>query len=124
MTPDEQHQRVVEYVSGHQVFGQVLDDEFLSELRGRWSEPDHEFPEIYCAIAEGNRVNLDVLEKGLELALATKQRDEVIGELRQSGDPNVGTCFELAVLGALVLEFGDQAVTPYPDLGDRRAATL
>lgn len=120
MVSDELHQRVVEYVNQHPVFHEVLDDDFLSELRARFSHPDHEFPGIYCCIATGDRVNLDVLEAGLRFALdrtRPKRGNKVIGDLRQSGGRDLGTWFELAVVGALVAEFREGRVALYPKAG-------
>ena len=123
MAPSEPHQVVVDYVAEHPAFKQVLDDDFLAELGNRESQADREFPEIYCCIAEPGRVNLDTLEAGLQFVLDradTEHRNEVIRKLQQSSDQDVGTVFELAVFGALLLDFGQDQIALYPSVGKER----
>lgn len=118
------HQSVVDYIGEYTVFQQVLDDALISEIgkqvalsAPRWPK----VPEIYCCIIEGTRVNLDILEIGLDFAINHthgQARSDFLGRLRDV--ESVGTVFELAMIGALVVEFGEDYVEPYPRLEQKQ----
>jgi len=114
------HDEVVNYVEGHPVFKNVLDEGMLEGIKGEIEEAGDKWPkvpEIYCCLIEGTRVNLMTLERGLEFASNTTKgqvRSDFVGRLRDIG--STGTVFELAIIGALVERFGERAVTAYPSL--------
>lgn len=118
-----EHKLVVDYVNAHPVFKQALDDGLLADLERRWPRCDEGWPELYCCIVCPERANLATVELGLSFALRNTQgqrRSDILGRLRDTR--SIGTVFELAAFGSLVLEFGDDHVVPYPDLGGRRRA--
>ena len=119
------HKEVIEYIGNHPAFGVILDDALLTSIEGEWQEHIPKFPEIYCCIVDCTRVDLNILEAGLKFALSYtsgQPKSEFISHLQDK--EGVGTVFELAILGALVLKFGEDKVKPFPDLGRGQRADV
>ncbi len=119
------HKKVIEYTNNHPTFKEILNDALLTSIEREWQEHNPKFPEIYCCIVDCTRVNLNILEVGLKFALSHSSgqpKYEFISHLRDK--ENVGSVFELVILGALIMKFDEDKVKPFPDLGNGQRADV
>ena len=119
------HINVVNFVENHPIYKTIFDDSFMRDLSDRWSQKSPRFPGLYCAILEETRCNLKTFEAGfrfVSIEVKGQPKSDLISRLR---DPkNVGSVFEVTLIGSLILEFGGCKITPYPKLDDGKRAEL
>jgi len=110
------HQIVVNYISKHPLLERVFDRRTLEDLGERRHQESPKWPELYLAIIDRRRVNLDTFQAGFSLVMSKTQgqpRSDCISRLRDTN--SVGTVFEVTCIGSLIPEFGEENVTPYPE---------
>jgi hypothetical protein len=111
---NQKHQIVLDFIKDHPLFKKIYTDDLLDNFDTRWSQKSPRFPELYCAIAEGTRCNLKAFEVGLKWVDQNthgQPRSDFIAKLRGT---HIGTVFEITCMGALILEFGEKSIKPYP----------
>lgn len=109
------HQIVLDYIIEHPVLKKIYDDVSLPDFAERWVTGPKKWPELYCAIIEGTRINLETFEVGFKFVdqnICGQPRSDCISRLKDTN--NVGTVFELSCIGSLILEFGEENTKPYP----------
>lgn len=109
------HQIVLDYINKHPLLRKIYDDASLDDFDKRWLQESPKWPELYCAIIDGTRVNLETFEAGFKFLYQKIQgqpRSDCISRLRDTN--NVGTVFEITCIGSLILEFGEKNIKPYP----------
>jgi hypothetical protein len=109
------HQIVLDYIVKHPVLRKIYNNALLKDFSERWLTESQKWPELYCAIIEGTKINFETFEVGLKFVdqnIHGQPRSDCISRLRDTN--NVGTVFELTCIGSLILEFGERNTKPYP----------
>lgn len=109
------HQIVLDYINRHPLLRKIYNYASLDDFTKRRLQKSPKWPELYCAIIDRTRVNLEIFEVGLKSCISNIQgqpRSDCISRLRDAN--NVGTVFEITCIGSLIIEFGEENIKPYP----------
>jgi len=122
---NKSHQIALDYIKKHPIFKKIYTNKLLDDFAKRWSQAHPSFPELYCAIIEGTRFNLETFEVGFKCVYQNIQGQPKSDCMTKLRDTNiVGTVFEITCIGALILEFGEKSIKPYPQFPNGQRADV